>query len=407
MGVLPPKSLLIVAALLSGCASTTSQPVAPVAGPPGAPAAATAAQLEPKCSLSLAESWPIETSLDHPAIDDARDLWPAMIAKARRSVHMASFYVSASGTGALEPTLEAMQAAAARGVRVRVLIDSKLAGQYADSLRRLEAMPAVAVSIWDAEKDLGGVHHAKYMVIDDETLFVGSQNLDDRSLEHIAELGIGGACPSLARGLAAVFDHDWSWANGKRTNGALAIPWPRDIAVTEGGTATLSASPPGYLPAHATRDLAAIVEMVRSSSRYVDLQMLSFRPRYRDGGPFEDISSELVRAANRGVEVRVLVSNWLKGDRDRTDLRRLAEAGVHVRVIEIPVWSGGSIPFARVAHAKLVVADGERAWIGTSNGEGDYFNKGRNVGVVLNGGPIPQTVHGWFEDGWRLGKELD
>lgn len=336
----PP--ILAVLLLLTSCAaSTTSQP-APASGQSSVGATVAPAQAPSPCSLALAESWPVETSLDHRDIDDARDVWPKMIAQAQRSVDIASFYVSASGTGALESTLEAMRAAASRGVRVRVLVDSKLAASYADSISRLRAMPGVSVSVWDAEKVLGGVHHAKYMVIDDAVLFVGSQNLDDRSLEHIAELGIGGACPSLAQALGAVFDRDWSYANGEGERGGVSGEgkWPRDIAVTEGGTATLSASPPAFLPPDAEWDLTAIVRMVESASRYVDLQMLSFSPHYRDGRPFLDISTALVRAASRGVRVRLLVSDWMKKDRDQADLRELAEAGVQVRVIHIPLVRG-------------------------------------------------------------------
>ena len=348
----------------------------------------------------------METSLDHADIDDARIVWPKMIEQATRSVDIASFYVSASGGGALEPTLEAVNEAAARGVRVRVLIDSKLSEQYAPSVGRLQAMHGVRVAVWDAEKVMGGVHHAKYMVVDDKVLFVGSQNFDDRSLEHIEELGIGGRCPSLAGALVRVFESDWRRATGEVWDEEVDSKWPRDIALADGGTATLSASPQPYLPAHAEWDLDAILQMVDSARRSVDLQMLSFRPRYRDGSPFTDISGALIRAASRGVMVRLLVSDWMKKERDRADLQALVQAGVQVRVIRIPAWSGGEIPFARVAHAKLVVADAEQAWIGTSNGEGDYFYKSRNLGVVVRGGAIPERTHLWFEDGWRMGGRL-
>ena len=392
--------LLVIALLVvTSCGGSST-----VASTPSRPAAPVATPTPPPCSLALAESWPLETSLDHPDIADARTVWPEMIGRARRSIDVAEFYVSASGEGALEPTLRALREAAARGVRVRVLLDSKLAESYAASIERVRSMPGVEVVVWDAEAQLGGVHHAKYMVLDREQLFVGSQNLDDRSLEHIEELGIGGVCPPLAQSLAALFDGDWRLAQGgpDKSLAGASTPWARAVALSGGGAATLTASPRGSIPADAAWDIDALVGMADRARSDIDVQMLTFKPRYRDGSPFPVLRDALVRAASRGVHVRLLVSDWMKKDRDKADLRDIAAAGIEVRVIHIPPWSGGEVPFGRVAHAKYTVVDGSEAWIGTSNGEGDYFTKGRNVGVVVQGGPIPARVRRWFDDGWRM-----
>ena len=118
---------------------------------------------------------------------------------------------------------------------------------------------------------------------------------------------------------------------------------------------------------------------------------------------FPTLDDGAARAAARGVQVRLLVSDWCKR-------RRLASRGcsgsrgspnVEVRVITIPPWSGGYIPFARVAHAKYLVVDGEHAWVGTSNWEGDYFIKSRNVGVIVDGGALPRRLDSFFVDDWK------
>ena len=72
---------------------------------------------------------------------------------------------------------------------------------------------------------------------------------------------------------------------------------------------------------------------------------------------------------------------------------------VAVKLLSIPKFSGGDIPFARVAHAKYLVVDGAAAaWVGTSNWEGDYFEKSRNVSVFVDGGPLPKRLSGVFEE---------
>ena len=74
---------------------------------------------------------------------------------------------------------------------------------------------------------------------------------------------------------------------------------------------------------------------------------------------------------------------------------------VRVSILTIPPWSGGFIPYARVAHAKYLVVDGERAWVGTSNWERDYFYASRNVGLIIHGGKLPARLDAFFLDGWK------
>ena len=56
------------------------------------------------------------------------------------------------------------------------------------------------------------------------------------------------------------------------------------------------------------------------------------------------------------------------------------------------------MPFARVAHAKYMVVDGARAWVGTSNWEGDYFTQSRNVGLVVEGDAFAAQLERVFHD---------
>jgi phosphatidylserine/phosphatidylglycerophosphate/cardiolipin synthase-like enzyme len=73
---------------------------------------------------------------------------------------------------------------------------------------------------------------------------------------------------------------------------------------------------------------------------------------------------------------------------------------VAVRVLTIPPWSGGEIPFARVAHAKYLAVDAERAWVGTSNWDRDYFYESRNVGVIAEGRELAGQLERFFDDNW-------
>ena len=48
-----------------------------------------------------------------------------------------------------------------------------------------------------------------------------------------------------------------------------------------------------------------------------------------------------------------------------------------------------------------MVVDGVDAWVGTSNWEGDYFLKSRNVSVFTRDAAVASKLVRVFEDGWR------
>ena len=163
--------------------------------------------------LELVESEPIETSLDRPDLRDAWQVWPQMIAGAQAIIDVAEFYASNDPGSRLEPVVQALLDAAARGVRVRFLADAGFYKTYPETLDRL-ATGGVTVRKFDARRIMGGVLHAKYFVVDGREAYLGSQNFDWRSLTHIEELGVRFRSPEAVRALRDVFDTDWALASG-------------------------------------------------------------------------------------------------------------------------------------------------------------------------------------------------
>lgn len=390
---------LSLLALLLSCSSTGAAPQTP------APPSAGAAPSPP--TVELVESWPIETPLDHPDIPDAAEVWRSMIDGATRTLDIAQFYISTAPRTPLEPILAAIEAAAGRGVRVRVLVDESFYGRYPEAAERLAARPGVSLRRFDARASMGGVLHAKYFLVDGREAYLGSQNLDWRALTHIYEMGVRVRHPDVAAALGDVFAIDWALAGGEATLPRLAepaAPPPAPIEVQQGGEALRLvpvASPQGFLPAATPWDLPRLRALIDGAARRVDVQLLSYRATTRDGAPFPELDLALRRAAARGVRVRLLVADWSKRATTIESLQRLAEvAGIEVKLVTIPRWSGGFLPFARVIHAKYLTVDGRAAWIGTSNWEGDYFTKSRNVGLIVEGASISRRLGEVFEELW-------
>ena len=410
--------LLLTIATIAATAGACGGAAAPV---PATPSNATSAAAASASSIELVETPPVETTLDHPDVANAAPTWVAMIDRAQHAVDFAEFYASEAepkdqGTSQLTPVIAAIERAVKRGVKVRFLADSVFAPKYPETLETLRAVGAV-VRIIDFGKRGGGILHAKYFVVDGVESFVGSQNFDWRALGHIQEMGVRVTSPVIAAELLELLDTDWELAAGAPAEARVHHPHARDqVRPATGETVVLTATPKGWLPDESSWELPKLVALLDGARSAIDVQVLTYKTKERDGSPFPTLDDALRRAAARGVHVRLLVSDWSSkpGSDARQVLDDLAKVpNVEVRVITIPKYSGGDIPFARVAHAKYMVIDGAagsaaQAWVGTSNWEGDYFTKSRNVGIITTGGKLPTRLDAIFEDGWSgaYGKPL-
>jgi phosphatidylserine/phosphatidylglycerophosphate/cardiolipin synthase-like enzyme len=350
--------------------------------------------------VSLVESWPLETSLDHADIPDAKDVWVAMIDSARTSLDIAQFYMSDDPAAkpdrpsALGSVVAAVKRAGVRGVRVRVLVEEGFYAKYPELPDVLAKEKGISVRRIDGKKAFGGgILHAKYFVVDDREAYLGSQNFDYRSLSHIHELGVRSADAHVVRSLGATFDRDFRVAGDEPSMAPSVVP-------RAGGQVTFAASPKDLLPEGVAWDLPLLVERIRGAKREILVQVLGYKTALRDGTTFDVLDRELRAAAARGVSVTLQVGHWHGKE---PSLLALRGAGIRVRIVQVADHSSGQIPFARVIHAKYMVVDRARSWIGTSNWEGDYFLKSRNVGVFVEDAAFAERLAAVFADvGQRL-----
>jgi phosphatidylserine/phosphatidylglycerophosphate/cardiolipin synthase-like enzyme len=368
--------------------------------------------------MTLVESVPAGAIADDPAIPNTSDVWLAMVTGAKHDIAVSQFYVSEKpvdqpGIDKLQPVLLALEAAAARGVRVRLLVDAQFGQKYETSLARLSGH-GVAVRRLVVTTSMGGVQHAKYLVVDGRDLYLGSANFDWRSLDHIHELGLRIVSDPLAKGLLRVFDGDWEAAGGappawyasgtpqsgdRRASSSVAAATKAGSAYAQIGAHSLHlvASPRLYIPEESAWDLEHITKAIDGARRQLRIQVLDFDTKNRDGSTFEDLAFALQRAAVRGVHVNLLVSHWQK-TKKLAAVQALAKVpGIEVRIVTVPEAATGFIPFARVVHAKYMVADDDRVWLGTSNWSGDYFFHSRNVGVMVDGKPLAAQLTQIFD----------
>jgi len=391
---------LLPFALLVACA-----PAAPSVPPtnPATTKSGTAAERTERAdeAIALVESVPAGAMADDPAIANTDDTWRTMIASATSSIAIGEFYVAEKPGDApyidrLAPVIDELARAVKRGVSVRFLIDAGFAKKYPGSADRLKTL-GITVREFDASKSMGGILHAKYLVVDAQLSYLGSANFDWRSLDHIHELGLRIRSARIAATLLSAFDADWAASGGERTPPrAFGDPVVPELVAGEPVEALLS--PKGYLADPRLWDLDRIVAAIDGAQRELRVQLLSFETVGHDGAKFDVLDAALRRAAVRGVRVHVMLSNWQKAAKKIGAAQALARVpGIEVRFVNVPAAEGGFIPFARVVHAKYLVIDDSLVWLGTSNWGGDYFFKSRNVGVLVRSPRLAKQLIGVFE----------
>jgi len=373
-------------------------------------------------TITFVESVPAETTLDLPELEEAAVVWPRVIAAAHKTIRIASFYYSRIGDGRdasapagtpdrLVPSLDALQAAARRGVKVELLADKKFMSNYPEVPYLIGETDGAIARALDAGRMWGGILHAKYMLLDDDTFFVGSQNWDWRALDQIHELGVLVKQPDLAAKLGKIYDLDWHLATHpeEATDSAptaevnlFTLPGV-PLKTKDGSTVQgiIAASPRRALPTDVPWDLPLLVDLIDSARDSVHLQLLSYGVTDREGRLFDDLDRALRRAAVRRVDVRIILSNWSKSKYKLPWIKSLAVLPhIAVRFTNIPEYSKGFIPFARVEHAKYLTVDGKGLWIGTSNWARNYFHDSRNISLFCLGQGAPAEPDRFFALSW-------
>lgn len=360
--------------------------------------------------FELVHTSPVETTLANPDLREPVTVWSELFDAAKSEIVIAQFYaVSKPGT-AFDKVLASLTAAGQRGVKIRFLLDLKGVGlSEPATIEQLKAIPNLDLRIIDFNKITGnGIVHAKYLAVDGKVAYIGSQNFDWRSFEHIHETGLKITEPALVGQVHAIFEQDWQ-AQALTAKGSRAtVLNSKTVPANYAQGAFLLASPNAYNPAGVGDSESGLPALLADAKSEVRIQLLDYAPlsygpnRTR---PYYAVIDNAVRAAaQRGVKIKLMVSAWNTEDPAIAYLKSLALVpNVEIRIVTIPTASTGFIPFARVIHSKTMTIDGKLAWVGTSNWAGGYFDLSRNLEVVLRNETMAQRLVALHEQTWSSG----
>jgi phosphatidylserine/phosphatidylglycerophosphate/cardiolipin synthase-like enzyme len=360
----------------------------------------------------LVHTVPQDTALATPDLRESDVVWSEMFDSAREQIVIGQFYAGSKAGSRFDAVIEHLEAAGRRGVHIRFLMEEK-GKPISDpaTIARLQRIPHLEFRFLEyARLSDNGIIHAKYFVVDGKSAFLGSQNFDWRSFEHIHETGMRITEPVVAAQLQAVFESDWA-AQALLAQGQPAPPLhPAGVdanaaAPAHNPDAYLVASPYARDPAGVADSEAELVKLLGQAKREVEVQLLDYAPLSYGPNhtrPYYAVIDDALRAAvSRGVHVKLMVSHWNTEAPAIAYLQSLAVLpGMDIRIVTLPEAHAGFIPFARVIHTKTMVIDDEVAWIGTSNWTGGYLDHSRNLELVLRNKAMAQRLHALHTQTW-------
>ncbi|XP_012871642.1 PREDICTED: phospholipase D4 isoform X1 [Dipodomys ordii] len=393
------------------------------------------------CRLVLVESIPqdLPFAAGSPSGRPLAQAWLQLLDAAQESIQVASYYWSLTGqdigvndtsSQQGEAVLRKLQLLLAKNVSLAVATSSPTPATESTDLHVLAAQGARVRQV-PMKKLIGGVLHSKFWIVDRRHVFLGSANMDWRSLTQVKELGaVIYNCSHLAQDLEKIFQTYWALG---APHAVLPQTWPRNLSTHINHaqpfrgrfdgvptTAYFSASPPPLCPHGRTRDLDAVLAVIRGARKFVYTAVMEYFPstHFHHPARYWPVLDNALRAAalNRGVCVRLLVSCWLNTDPAMFPFLRSLQAfgnasagiSVDVKVFILPVGSHSNIPFSRVSHSKFTVTD-KAAYIGTSNWSEEYFSSTAGVGLVVSQRapssrpselPVQEELRRLFERDW-------
>ncbi|XP_041035851.1 5'-3' exonuclease PLD3-like isoform X2 [Carcharodon carcharias] len=398
------------------------------------------------CKLTLVESIPADLQYPEgaPRHVSIYQGWMDLLHQANETVQIAAFYFTLRGSdlGPAAPqasegeeVFKQLVELKSRGISLKIAVNSP---QQSDEDTVYLEKNGAEVRQVHLKNLTGGIVHTKLWVVDGMHVYVGSANMDWRSLTQVKELGVVLAnCSCLAQDVEKVFGTYWHLG----TKGAtLPQQWPRRYSALSSKQHPLrlklngidaevyvSSAPPSLCASGRTGDLDAILSIIDDAQEFIFISVMDLIPLCRYCKPprfWPAIDDRLRKAAcQRGVSVHLLISCWEHSYPPMfVYLKSLSvlnkqplSCPIQVRIFNVPATKEQKkIPFSRVNHNKYMVTD-HIAYIGTSNWSEDYFIRTAGVGLIINqteGTPgSPDTVQSQlkavFNRDWDSDHALD
>jgi cardiolipin synthase len=292
--------------------------------------------------------------------DTSRPILDA-IGNARKSLNIRMFLFTD------ETLLNAVVGAHDRGVKVRVMLNPARRSGEAENEESRQRLADAGIEVRDSNPKFD-LTHQKSMVVDDEIGFVESLNWELRDLTETRDYAVVTTHREETKEMCACFEADWAHEDFE--------PDPASKLI--------------WCPNNGRHRVAQFIDDAKET-------LWVQNERYQD----TVIIERLVRAATRGVNVHVLARkpHSLKADKlieGVGGLRIMQDVGVKVHTLK-----------HLKLHAKMMVADGDRAIVGSINLAPGSFDSRRELAIETDHKHAVERLEATAHRDWEASHKLD
>jgi len=262
--------------------------------------------------------------------------------------------------------LDALLKAHKRKVKIRVLLNpARHSGELQNRGSR-NALREGGIDVLNANPAFT-VTHEKSMVVDEESVWIGSMNWDPDNFEAARDFAVVSTDPDEVAEVIECFEADWS-RQAFETRQRSTLIW------CPGG-----------------RDrIAAFIDEAKHS-------LFVQNERFQDAL----IVEHLVRASLRGVKIRVITrpSHSLRPEKlveGLGDLRIMHDVDISIRRLR-----------HQRLHSKVLLADKSRAVIGSINLSASSFDERRELAIHVTDPSVVDRLLAIIHEDWQHSRELD
>jgi phosphatidylserine/phosphatidylglycerophosphate/cardiolipin synthase-like enzyme len=264
--------------------------------------------------------------------------------------------------------ISSLEEAAHRGLDVRVMLEAHPYGEGSVSpTQTLDRLQAAGVQAKSTNPSFA-LTHEKGMLLDASTAYIMTANftlsaLGGSSYVKNREYGIIDTNQQDVQAVSAIFNADWN-----RTGAQFDDP-------------NLVVSP--------TNSRSAFDTLINSAHKTLLIEAEEMQD--------QDVEQAIVNAAKRGVQVQVILPSprSSSSDSNSTGIGVIKQGGVQVKE-DTQLYM----------HAKIMVVDGQKAFVGSENISTASLEKNRELGIVVSDQNVLNTLQQTFQQDWSSSQSV-
>lgn len=289
--------------------------------------------------------------------DDGEQVITNAIHSAHKSVWLEMYLLSDRNV------IRALEDAANNGVDVRVMLEPHPVGGGTSPQRTIDQLKAAGIQAQATSPDFP-LTHEKGIIIDGTTAYIMTSNFTRSALGGYSgssgstnrEYGIIDTNPQDVQAVTAIFQADWNRAQAQFNDPNLVVS-----------------------PINSRNAFLSLINSAHSS-------LLIEAEEMQDS----EIEQAIVSAAHRGVHVEVILpSSNGSSDSNSAGISTLQSGGVQVRE-----------DTRLYMHAKIIIVDGSKAFVGSENISTQSLNQNRELGIIVSDTNVLNRLQSTFQTDW-------